>query len=160
VGEGGSNRESSLLPIGHLGVIYGSLPHRCALFFIAIRIWVMPFADHMINNWVLSHVIYTGTKVVAYVCLIGLRCVFMLMCMYCIARCIHLPLVSFKSAEYSACAVSLPLFDSVGWVAYYSLLSITVFGHSGGVCKLVCMTLSALFHILKRTAVWESRLFT
>jgi hypothetical protein len=30
--EGGSHRESSLLPIGHLGVIYDSQPHGYALF--------------------------------------------------------------------------------------------------------------------------------
>ncbi len=34
-GEGGSHREFSLLPIGHLGVICDSQPHG-ALFFIAI----------------------------------------------------------------------------------------------------------------------------
>jgi hypothetical protein len=36
-GEGGSHMESSLLPIGHLGVILNSQPHCYALF---IAIWI------------------------------------------------------------------------------------------------------------------------
>jgi hypothetical protein len=36
----GSRRESSLLPIGRLGVKYDSQPHGNALFFIAIQIKV------------------------------------------------------------------------------------------------------------------------
>jgi hypothetical protein len=39
-GGGDFNRESSLLPIGHLGVIYDSKPIGYALFFIAIQISV------------------------------------------------------------------------------------------------------------------------
>jgi hypothetical protein len=40
-GEGGSHRESSLHPIGRLGVTNDSHPHVYALFFIAIRTRVL-----------------------------------------------------------------------------------------------------------------------
>jgi hypothetical protein len=39
-GGGGLHRESALLPIGRLGVIYDSQPHGYALYIIAIRIRV------------------------------------------------------------------------------------------------------------------------
>jgi hypothetical protein len=46
-GDGGSQRKSSLLPVGRLGVIYDSQPHRFALFFIAIRVRVKINQSHL-----------------------------------------------------------------------------------------------------------------
>jgi hypothetical protein len=67
-GRGGSHRESSLLPIDHLGVIYDSQPHGYALF-TAIQIRVnIACQQNDTNSDISEGIIFSGYVWYYFVC--------------------------------------------------------------------------------------------